>query len=48
MEEVARFFDPWGAAEAQQQAAPQGEAVGARQLPPAWLTLALPETQHSQ
>ena len=43
MEEVARFFDPWGAAAAQQQAVPQGEAVGARHFPPAWLTLALPE-----
>ncbi len=29
VEEVARFFDPWGAAEAQQQALPQGQAIGA-------------------
>ncbi len=30
VEEVARFFDPWGADAPQQQAQPQGEAIGAR------------------
>ena len=40
VEEVARFFDPWGAQEAQQQAQPQGEAIGApAQLLPAFSML---------
>ena len=49
VEEVARFFDPWGAAEAQQQAMPQGEAIGACWLLPAFLmpTFTEPQDRHN-
>ena len=50
VEEVARFFNPWGAAEAQQQAMPQGEAIGACSLLPALLmpSFAVLQDRHSE